>query len=558
MSEADLQSLEERVAAISPHKRVWVVPLLLAIEALGGSAKPIDVEAKVREVVPDDQITDGQWDRIVESKRVRWANHDVKKAGLVGGARGAWELTDEGRAYLDAHRGDAVEVPNMKERDDTATDADCPVETVTVTEFAGYEVPLLEVLAEGLSQLQEVQARLFQKVGDQLLPGDRRPWTTGGEVWSYRTRWALTNLKKAGSAANPARGVWEITEAGRERLTKERDGWKIAPFQSSKASVPALLAAPKPVDEKPKLSWERLGKMLAKGVFRALDLRLRPDLGPKRNLPRNVILYGPPGTGKTFVAKLVARALTGDDEPGPDSAFRIVQFHPSYAYEDFVQGLKPDLEKTELRYVLRAGPFLEICQAAAADPERFYVLIIDEINRGDPARIFGELLYALEYRDESIDLPNGGRLVVPMNLVIIGTMNSVDRSVALVDYALRRRFGFVRLDSDPDVIAVVRGKEPAARLAADLLDGFNGWLIAQLDAEHAIGHSFFLNPAIPLSNAASLDQVWELDVRPLLEEYFFGDRDRLAEAERAWSRCLAEASETTADVEPSGDPAEGA
>jgi len=549
VSEVEAQSLEERVAAVSPHKRVWIVPILLAIEALGGAAKPIEVEGKVREVVPDDQVSDGEWAWVVQTKRLRWVRHHMKRVGLVGGAYGVWELTDAGQAYLEAHRNDPIELPNMKSLDEAETDPEQPVETVTATDFAGYELPLLAVLAEGLTQKQDVLARLLDKVRDQLLPGDRRPWPSGGEVWTYRAAWALSDMKKEGHVANPARGVWEITEAGRERLDKQREGWQLAAFQTSKASVPALVAESKTPEEKPQLSWERLSKLIAKDVFATLDLRLRPDLGPKRNLPRNVILYGPPGTGKTFVAKLVARALTGDEEPGPDSAFRIVQFHPSYAYEDFVQGLKPDLEKTELRYVLRIGPFLEICQAATADPERFYVLIVDEINRGDPARIFGELLYAIEYRDEPIDLPNGGRLIVPSNLVIVGTMNSVDRSVALVDYALRRRFGFVRLAPEPEIIASVRGKEPAARLAADLLDGFNDWLVAQLDAEHAIGHSFFLNTAIPLDDSASLGRIWELDVRPLLEEYFFGDRDRLAEAEKAWTRCLAEANETTADEE---------
>jgi 5-methylcytosine-specific restriction protein B len=185
---------------------------------------------------------------------------------------------------------------------------------------------------------------------------------------------------------------------------------------------------------------------------------------------------------------------------------------------------------------LHQGPFLQVCKAAEADPDRFHVLIIDEINRGDPARIFGELLYALEYRGEEIDLAGGGSLVVPANLVVIGTMNSVDRSVALVDHALRRRFAFVRVDPNPEAI-------PSPRLGA-LLGQFNDWIAAQLDIEHAIGHSVFLNSALSkLSVDQAIERVWDHDVRPLLEEYFFAQPDRLKAAEAEWSRLRLETEE---------------
>jgi len=285
---------------------------------------------------------------------------------------------------------------------------------------------------------------------------------------------------------------------------------------------------------------------IGSALFEAIDLRLRPDLGPTPELargaiPRNLVLYGPPGTGKTFVARQVAQALTGQEEPGEESRWRLVQFHPSYAYEDFVQGLRPDLEQASLRYRIQKGPFLQVCEAAADEPDSFHVLVIDEINRGDPARIFGELLYGLEYRGESVDLAAGGQLTVPPNLVIVGTMNSVDRSVALVDYALRRRFAFVRVEPSPEVVTAVRSKSRLAPVAAAVLGAFNGWITERLDREHAIGHSFFLNPALGLDEVGALDRVWSLDVLPLLEEYFFGDRDSLAEAERQWKAAVSDA-----------------
>jgi 5-methylcytosine-specific restriction protein B len=246
-----------------------------------------------------------------------------------------------------------------------------------------------------------------------------------------------------------------------------------------------------------------------------------------------VVFYGPPGTGKTFLAKKTALALTGMSDPGLDSRWRLVQFHPSYSYEDFVQGLRPALEAKDLHYKLVPGPFHQLCKQAENDPDHFYVLIVDEINRGDPARIFGELLYALEYRGERIELASGGELAVPPNLVILGTMNSVDRSVALVDYALRRRFAFVRVDPDPEAI-------PSTRLGG-LLEAFNEWLVSQLDPEHAVGHSFFVNPSLAkLPEDVAVQRIWSHDVRPLLEEYFFGQPDRLKDAEAAWSKAWAE------------------
>ena len=218
-----------------------------------------------------------------------------------------------------------------------------------------------------------------------------------------------------------------------------------------------------------------------------------------------------------------------------------MQFHPSYAYEDFIQGLRPDLEHKELRYTLAKGPFLELCERAAEEPDEFFVLVIDEINRGDPARIFGELLYGLEYRGHPVGLPAGGELSVPPNLIVLGTMNSVDRSVALVDYALRRRFGFVRVAPDPDVIRLVRAESNLCAVAAEVLGSFNKWLAQRLDRDHVLGHSIFLNPGLALDEPDSLTTVWDFDIAPLLEEYFFGEPTSFAEARTAWQKALADA-----------------
>jgi predicted RNA-binding protein with PUA-like domain len=147
------------------------------------------------------------------------------------------------------------------------------------------------------------------------------------------------------------------------------------------------------------------------------------------------IFYGPPGTGKTFIAELLARHLIG----GGDGFSELVQFHPSYAYEDFIQGIRPKSTRNGgLEYSTVHGRFLEFCKKAQSRQD-CCVLIIDEINRSNLSRVFGELMYLLEYRDRQVPLSGGGHLQVPSNVRLIGTMNTADRSIALVDHALRRR-----------------------------------------------------------------------------------------------------------------------
>jgi 5-methylcytosine-specific restriction protein B len=156
---------------------------------------------------------------------------------------------------------------------------------------------------------------------------------------------------------------------------------------------------------------------------------------------RQAIIYGPPGTGKTYIAELLARHLIG----GNDGFMDIVQFHPAFAYEDFMQGIRPKPRpEGGLDYPMIKGRFLEFCEEARTR-KGLSVLILDEINRANLARVFGELMYLLEYRDKDIPLAGGGRFKIPKNVRIIGTMNTADRSIALVDHALRRRFAFSQI-----------------------------------------------------------------------------------------------------------------
>ena len=239
---------------------------------------------------------------------------------------------------------------------------------------------------------------------------------------------------------------------------------------------------------------------------------------------RQVIFQGPPGTGKTYVARALAAFLAGTGE-----RVRLVQFHPSYAYEDFVQGFRPTLLAGQPGFMLREGPLVAVAKQASAEPDTKHFLVIDEINRGNLAKVFGELYFLLEYRDAKLHLTYSDEpFVLPENLYIIGTMNTADRSIALVDLALRRRFHFVEFHPDrPPIQGLLhRWLEKAAAdmtWVADVVDRANAKLD---DRQAAIGPSYFMKPNL---DADKVRLIWEHNVRPYIEEHLHGEHDRLAE-----------------------------
>jgi 5-methylcytosine-specific restriction endonuclease McrBC GTP-binding regulatory subunit McrB len=239
------------------------------------------------------------------------------------------------------------------------------------------------------------------------------------------------------------------------------------------------------------------------------------------------------------------KRLDGGSSQANNAGVRFVEwttFHQSYAYEDFVEGLRPVLSEEDpgaISYRVVPGVFRRICARAAADPENHYVLVIDEINRGNIAKILGELMTLLEddkrageVNELAVTLPySGDEFSVPNNLYVIGTMNTADRSIALLDVALRRRFAFVEVMPNPALLGDEQVEyEGIAVPLGDLLRVLNRGIVRSIDRDHQIGHSYLLNVARAdgEKRLEMLEFVWNNQIVPLLEEYFYTQREKLA------------------------------
>ena len=275
------------------------------------------------------------------------------------------------------------------------------------------------------------------------------------------------------------------------------------------------------VGSKPNDQDEELEKLVEETYWTKENLR--DVLASLRDKSPQIILEGPPGTGKTHIAKRIAYHLVGSTigEDSPD--ITIVQFHPSYGYEEFVEGLRPHVsEGGMITFANQPGPILKIADKIAAEG-RPHVLIIDELNRANIPRVFGELMYLLEYRDESIDLMLRPNFVLPKNLFIIATMNTADKSIRLMDAALRRRFDFFSVLPDVEILRSFYDDDGNQNMIGeDLFAGFDS-LNAALKEEigddgYLIGHSFFMTERM---DKEFLTSRWKRQIGPLITEYFY-------------------------------------
>ncbi len=236
---------------------------------------------------------------------------------------------------------------------------------------------------------------------------------------------------------------------------------------------------------------------------------------------QQIIFIGPPGVGKTFIARQVARHLVTET----DGMWSTLQFHAAYSYEDFVQGLRPlPTASGRLVFQMLPGRFMEFCQQATTR-QGPCVLILDEINRANVARVFGELLYLLEYRDQAIALASGERpFLIPQNVYLIGTMNSADRSLALIDYALRRRFAFFEVEPNYELLERVQSVANPEFPAKALIKTIKRINKALNEPGFALGTTYFIDPELP----TTLPDIWQFEVEPYLAEYFIDQPERIA------------------------------
>ena len=293
----------------------------------------------------------------------------------------------------------------------------------------------------------------------------------------------------------------------------------------------------------------KLQNIIEEGSF--LDFEKLSLIMRRLKEKKNLILQGPPGTGKTWLAKRLGMALI--EKQMKESQISSVQFHPNLSYEDFVRGWRPGSNE---KLMLQEGIFMEMVDRALINPDEKYVLVIEEINRGNPAQIFGELLTLIEASKrnskEAIKLcyPNSEGLhlpvYVPSNLYIIGTMNVADRSLALVDMAFRRRFAFINLEPNLNktwkdyVVNKLHMDSSVANYIQSEIVNLNSQIASdsRLGKDFQVGHSFFTpNESLKTKDSKKwFREVVESEIAPLLQEYWF---DSLEEADKAIEKLLA-------------------
>ncbi|TAY64906.1 AAA family ATPase [Rhizobium leguminosarum] len=589
---------QERIQG-APQFVSYFKPVVDTLRNFGGQAKPRDVYASIADEygVPDDvrdQLNLNGQPKF--ENRVAWARFYLMKAGLIyAPQRGVWALTDSGKT-ADLPKDDALSLfKAVQTRFRGKEDDEAAPEDEVVPEGMNYWFvgamwdegdQSQSFLTQGIWQNgyeDKFSALVRQmKAGDKIaikssyvrkrsvpfenrgravsamkikaigtITGNRGDGLTVDVDWEEPIdpprEWYLYTYR-----TTVARARFEDDEMARRLVAFAFEGadQDYAHFLAQPYWVEKFAAEAEPLsliendvghfeEDAAEVVTFTVEDIIAEGGFLPGD-ELHSIL-KRLKIKKNLILQGPPGTGKTWLAKRLAKALIGQKLPSSDQ-LRSVQFHPSLSYEDFIRGYRPNADG---RLTITDGLFLQVVEAAKAQPDLPHVLIIEEINRGNPAQVFGEMLTLIENtkrsRSEAMELAYrkqpGERVHVPDNLYIIGTMNIADRSLALVDLALRRRFAFVTLE--PALNEAWRGWCERHRVAPDTIrliqlrmEALNTHISKDrtLGPQFRIGHSFVTPFEVVSDSRVWFREIVDTEIRPLLEEYWFDAADRAREA----------------------------
>ena len=596
----------EKIAG-APQFVSYFGPMLDVLRDLGGNAAPRQIfDAIIQHYsVPDEFLQQSNKNgRPKFENRVAWARYYLTKAGLMHAPkRGIWGLTEVGKAtHLTSEQAaeifKGVQAALPRDEDEQQAPEDAGTANAASHWFVGAQWgdsgdQTDRFLKEGI--WQNGYEDRFSALVRQMKPGDRiaikssyvrkhnlpfknqeRPvsvmniravgtissnrgdgitvdvvWEMGpppGEwfFYTYRTTVTLARIDESDWARQLVSFAFQgVRQDYAKFLANPFWGDRYAPEVDPLSEAESDSDANEESEEELGVDVYGIADIIAEGGFMPeADLAAWLD---RLRVKKNLILQGPPGTGKTWLAKRLARALIGHHSPRTDQ-LRSVQFHPSLSYEDFVRGYRPSADG---KLTLSDGVFLQIVEAAKAQPDLEHVLIIEEINRGNPAQVFGEMLTLLENtkrsRTDAMELAYrkvpGERIHVPDNLYLIGTMNIADRSLALVDLALRRRFAFVGLEPllneawqswcsqrglPDEFVELVRGRLNA--LNAEISED------RALGPQFKIGHSFVTPEQFINTPHDWFREIVVTEIEPLLSEYWF---DTPARAHEAAAKLLA-------------------
>jgi len=409
--------------------------------------------------------------------------------------------------------------------------------------FLQWFEPVITALKElgGSATPKQVREHIAStlNVSDEALVETRGK--TQHKKFDNEVAWARNYLAYEGFIDKNKRGVWTLTKKGysvvmtREfaseifrkwvNILKERRETSLGGDESESESdyEQIIIDNIENVDE-----YSR--EIFFKEVF--FDEDRYDDIIAILTRKKNIILQGAPGVGKSYMAKRLAYSII---EAKDESKIEMIQFHQNYSYEDFIEGFRPNIDK-DGKFDLVDGVFKKFCQKASYDLDNDYFFIIDEINRGNLSKVMGELMLLLENdkrgKEFSMKLTYSGKpFYVPENVYIIGMMNTADRSLAMIDYALRRRFSFVPIEpvfDNEQFVATFKSNYPdAERIVAKIIE-LNAHISKNLDSGHQIGHSYFCSDK-PLSQD-DIDGIIKYEIIELLKEYFFDDEEALNKA----------------------------